>query len=193
MTQTRVILKKLVLDVCILLKFNSVIQKLENLRWKIYVEEINRKHGKRIKFIEQGTGGLCIAGDLSKFEMHSTSHLKSDTFIDCSGGVKIGRFFHTGRGLTIFSTSHNYMDGSMIPYDDVQLDRPVVIEDFVWVGANVTLVPGITVGEGSVIGAGSVVAKDVPRYAVVAGNPAKVIKYRDADKFERLKAEGLFN
>lgn len=48
----------------------------------------------------------------------------------------------------------------------------------VWIGANVTILDGITIGNGSVIAAGSIVVKDVPPYAIVGGNPAKVIKYR---------------
>lgn len=57
-------------------------------------------------------------------------------------------------------------------------DQDVVIEDGVWVGCNVVILKGVTVGRGSVVGAGAVVTKDVPPYAVVGGNPAKLIKYR---------------
>ena len=56
--------------------------------------------------------------------------------------------------------------------------RPVVIEDDVWIGGRVTILPGVHIGRGSVIGAGAVVTKDVPEYSVVGGNPAKVLKYR---------------
>ena len=108
------------------------------------------------------------------------------------GGVRIGKYFHPGRGLTIFSTNHNYNSDKLIPYDEIDIPKPVVIKDFVWCGANVTILPGVTIGEGAVIGAGSVVTKDVPDYAVVAGNPAKVIKYRDIEKFKKLKKEGKF-
>lgn len=61
-------------------------------------------------------------------------------------------------------------------------DADIVIEDDVWIGAGSIILKGVTVGEGSVIGAGSVVTKDVPPYAVVAGNPAKVIKYRFSEE-----------
>ena len=49
---------------------------------------------------------------------------------------------------------------------------------------NVTVLPGVTIGENAVVGAGAVVTKDVPDNAVVVGTPAKVIKYLDADKFK---------
>ena len=46
--------------------------------------------------------------------------------------------------------------------------------------------PGITIGDGAIVGAGSVVVHDVPKGAVVAGNPAKILKYRDINKFDKL-------
>jgi acetyltransferase-like isoleucine patch superfamily enzyme len=54
--------------------------------------------------------------------------------------------------------------------------RPVRIERNVWIGFDSCVLPGVTIGEGSVVGARSVVAEDVPPYAVVAGNPARVIR-----------------
>jgi acetyltransferase-like isoleucine patch superfamily enzyme len=54
--------------------------------------------------------------------------------------------------------------------------RPVIIEDAVWIGAHVLVLPGVTIGRGSVIGAGSVVTRDVPPMVVAAGNPARVVK-----------------
>lgn len=77
-------------------------------------------------------------------------------------------------------TSNHCMDRVDVPmwrqgFTEV---RPVVIEDDVWIGARVTLLPGVHIGRGSVIGAGSVVTKDVPAYSIVGGNPARVLKYR---------------
>ena len=56
--------------------------------------------------------------------------------------------------------------------------KPVIIDDDVWIGARVTILPGIHVHEHSIIGAGAVVTHDVPAYSIVAGVPAKVIKMR---------------
>jgi hypothetical protein len=99
-----------------------------------------RAHGIALNFVPQGGYDFCIAGDLSRFEIDQTSHIKSGTFIECSGGVRIGRYFHPGRGLTIFSTNHNYRSDRMIPYDERDLLGPVVIGDCVWAGANVSIV-----------------------------------------------------
>lgn len=58
---------------------------------------------------------------------------------------------------------------------DIEFGKPVTIGKNVWIGGNCSILPGITIGDHAVIGAGSVVTKDVPRHAIVAGNPAKFI------------------
>ena len=59
---------------------------------------------------------------------------------------------------------------------------PPIIHSKVWIGSRVIIMPGVEIGEGAVIGAGSVVTKNVPPFAVVGGNPARVIKYRRFDE-----------
>jgi len=151
-----------------------------------------RKQGVDIHFVPQGGYFIEIAGDLSKFSIAPGSHLKSDTFIECSGGVTIGKFFHPARGLTIFSSNHNYRGGRKIPYDETDIVAPVVIGDFVWCGTNVTIVPGVTVGDGAIIGAGSVVVRNVEPLTIVGGAPAEIIGTRDAEHFQRLLLEKSF-
>ena len=63
------------------------------------------------------------------------------------------------------------------------------IEVYVWVGRRCIILPGVTIGKGAVIAAGSVVVKDVEPFAVVGGNPAKFIKYRNIERFEQLEKE----
>ncbi|RLN88988.1 hypothetical protein BBJ28_00026380 [Nothophytophthora sp. Chile5] len=58
----------------------------------------------------------------------------------------------------------------------LELGKPITIEDDVWIGGNVVVLPGVRIGRGAVIGAGSVVTKDVPAMSIYAGNPAKLIR-----------------
>ncbi len=82
--------------------------------------------------------------------------------------------------------NHNYNVVSTFPFKHrINIDDPrdlfldnVVIGNDVWIGANAIILPGVNIGDGAVIGAGTVVTKDVPPYAIVGGNPARVIKYR---------------
>jgi acetyltransferase-like isoleucine patch superfamily enzyme len=165
-------------------------------RWASLMAQVRvqrlRARGIPLTFIPQGGQDFCIAGEENLFRIDPTSHIKSGTFIDCSGGVTIGAHFHVGRGLTIFSSKHNYKTDRAIPYDLVDLAAPVVIEDCVWAGANVSILPGVTIGEGAIIAMGAVVSRDVPAGAIVAGNPARVVGQRDMALYQRLKAEGRF-
>lgn len=67
---------------------------------------------------------------------------------------------------------------TLSPHNKVQERKPIHIGNDVFIGMNVTILDGVSVGDGSVIGAGAVVAKDVPPYAIVAGNPLQILRYR---------------
>lgn len=56
--------------------------------------------------------------------------------------------------------------------------KPIIIEEDVWIGARAIILPGVVIGKGSVIGAGCIVARNIPEYSVVVGNPGRVIKNR---------------
>ncbi len=182
---------KLIYLLLYFLQFDRAVDFVLKARTQVRLMRYSRQ-GVEINFIPQGGYDLMIVGDIAKFEIHPTSHLKSDTFIECSGGVKIGRYFHVGRRLTVFSLTHDYKNAQKIPYDDTVISQPVTIDDFVWCGADVTVLPGVTIGEGAIVGAESVVIRDVPRLTIVAGNPARIIGARDEVQFEKMKAEAAF-
>lgn len=108
------------------------------------------------------------------------------------GSVTIGDFFHSGMNITIITSNHNWNSDIAIPYDKVRINKAIYIKDFVWFGHGIIVTPGVTIGEGAIIAAGAVVTRDIPDYAIAGGNPAKVIKYRDIEKFNRLKAGKKF-
>lgn len=108
------------------------------------------------------------------------------------GKVHFGDYFHSGTECMIITQNHNY-EGDMIPYDNTYVYKNVTIGECVWFGNRVIVTGNVTIGEGAIIAAGSVVCKDVPPLAIVGGNPAKVIKYRDKEHYYKLKADGKFN
>lgn len=118
--------------------------------------------------------------------------LNGECYINAQGGVHIGRYCHVGKGLTIYSSNHNHRSKVAIPYDDVDILKLVSIGDCVWIGANVSLLPGTTIGDGAVIAMGAVVRGDVPAGTVMAGNPARPVGQREMETFGRLYAAGAF-
>lgn len=93
--------------------------------------------------------------------------------------VKIGSHVMMGPDCLIYTRNHNFGDiENPMCFQGFQKYKPVVIGNDIWIGARVIILPGIQIGDGAIIGAGSVVTKNVEKYTIVAGNPAKVIKRR---------------
>lgn len=109
------------------------------------------------------------------------------------GGVKIGNHFHSGTGINIMLGSHDYDNDNAIPYGKGHVPKNIEIGDFVWLGTNCSICGNVTIGEGAIVAYGANVVKDVPPYAIVGGNPAKVIKYRDIEHFQELKEKNKYN
>jgi acetyltransferase-like isoleucine patch superfamily enzyme len=82
--------------------------------------------------------------------------------------------------VAILASSHNFerTDIPIVEQGDTEI-KTVIIEDDVWLGRNVIVLPGITIGSGVIVGAGSVVTKNIPPYSIVAGVPAKLIRKRN--------------
>jgi acetyltransferase-like isoleucine patch superfamily enzyme len=118
--------------------------------------------------------------------------IHAGAYLDAEGGLTIGNNFVASSNLHVLTSVHNYEAPELLPWDEGKHLRPVVFGDNVWAGLNVIVLPGVTVGEGAVLAAGAVVTKDVPPCAVVGGNPARVLKYRDVERYEALKAAGKF-
>lgn len=107
---------------------------------------------------------------------------KGSTFYCTKAPLTIGNNVIFGPKPTIITGDHRTdIVGKFIIDSNVKVpenDAPVVIEDDVWVGANVTILKGVTVGRGAVIAAGAVVTKSCPPYSIVGGVPARVLKFR---------------
>lgn len=124
---------------------------------------------------------------------------KGSTFYCTRAQLVIGNKVIFGPRPTIITGDHRIdLIGEYIidVTDDQKLpnqDAPVVIEDDVWCGANVTILKGVTIGHGSVVAAGAVVTKSCPPYSIIGGVPAKVIKRRFTDEEIMLHEKILAN
>jgi acetyltransferase-like isoleucine patch superfamily enzyme len=113
--------------------------------------------------------------------------------ISSGGQVNIGDNFHSGKDCRIICQIHNFDSGEKIPYDSSYITKDVIIEDNVWLGHNVIILGGVTIGEGAILQAGSVVVKSIPPLGIAGGNPAKVFKERDSNHYFKLKKAGQFH
>ena len=94
--------------------------------------------------------------------------------------VYIGNYVMMGPDCIIYSNNHDFSDiNTPMMFQGKTKQCPVHIGNDVWIGSRVTIMPGVTIGNGVVIGASAVVTKDIPDYAVAAGVPARVVKYRN--------------
>lgn len=102
--------------------------------------------------------------------------------------LSIGSYVSIAPGATfLLGVNHQMQTLTTFPLYSLRISRsnkdalvrgPIIVEDEVWIGTNAIILSGITIGKGAIVAAGSVVTKNVPPYAIVAGNPAKVIKFK---------------
>jgi UDP-2-acetamido-3-amino-2,3-dideoxy-glucuronate N-acetyltransferase len=107
--------------------------------------------------------------------------ISSHSFI-CSG-VTIGDGVFVGHGVVFVNDrtpAAVNADGSLVTEEDWELE-PTTVKDWAAIGSNATIMGGLRIGEGSLVGAGSVVTADVPDRAVVAGVPARILRFRDSE------------
>jgi maltose O-acetyltransferase len=113
-----------------------------------------------------------------KIRIGSNCNLNYNVFIAGGGEVTIGDWVGFGPDVKIWSVNHRFDDPDTPWQKQGWNSDPVKIEDDVWVAANVFVMPGVTIGHGAILSAGSVVNKSIPPFAIVAGNPARVIGWR---------------
>jgi acetyltransferase-like isoleucine patch superfamily enzyme len=118
--------------------------------------------------INNGVGDV-IVGDRTRIGL-------SNTLI---GPVKVGNDVRLAQNVVLSGLNHNYTEINCPIHKQGVSTKPIVIEDESWIGANVVIVPGITIGRHSIVAAGSVVTKNIPAYCVAAGNPARLLKRYD--------------
>lgn len=130
---------------------------------------------------------IAVSNDPSGNKENAYLTIGTNTYIGeynnlraAGGRLTIGNNCLISQHITIVTSNHNIKKMHLIQ-EQAWTDKNnyVTICNDVWIGANSVILPGVTINIGAVIAAGTIVTKDVPPYAIVAGNPAKIIKYRE--------------
>jgi acetyltransferase-like isoleucine patch superfamily enzyme len=117
---------------------------------------------------------------VSKLFVGKNTYIGEQNNIRASGGViRIGDNCLISQQVSIIVSNHKIEKSALINSQAWESRGDVVIGDDVWIGCSCQILPGVSVGKGAVVASGSLVNNDVPPYAVVAGVPAKIIKYRE--------------
>lgn len=122
--------------------------------------------------------GVLIMTYGGNISIGSNCSINPYTIIYGHGGTKIGNNVLIAGHCMIIPNNHVYKDRSKTIWEQGNISKGINIEDDVWIAHNCSILDGVTLEKGSVVAAGAVVNKNVPAYAVVAGVPAKIIKYR---------------
>jgi len=160
----------------------SSIGKIGDILFRLYVSYKNHQISNKI-----GGGIIAYPFHISggnNISMPPTSNFGVESCLFTTRAkIVVGKYVMAGPKLTIITGDHHYLPGRYIASitDDekpAECDADVVIEDDVWIGANVTILKGVHIGRSAIIAAGAVVTKDIPEFAIAGGVPAKVIKYK---------------
>ncbi len=148
---------------------------LFRIKWRL-LNKHNRTSVRRIFDIRKVSVGCGTYGSLNIYTYSdSTEKLNIGNYCSISADVK----FITGGNHCYSRISQYPFDTFFLGHKDCSTSKgPIIIGDDVWIGMNAIVLSGVTIGQGAVVAAGSVVTHDVPAYAIVGGNPAKIIKYR---------------
>lgn len=139
----------------------------------------------RISLMGGTVGGLSVMGksvDLrgkaSLLKIGRGCYIGSRVRLDLHDKITLGDSVVVSDGCVLLTASHDINDP-----DWKHTKAPILLEDYVWIATNSIIMPGVTIGTGSVVGAGAVVAKSIPAYSIVVGNPARVIKERELKNY----------
>ena len=137
-----------------------------------YVQYLEELFGRKLDDVRILTPFICDFGNRVTFG--KDVFINHSAILSASGGIEFEGGCMAAPGLRIATINHD-----MNERHTIYTYGKVTVKQNAWIGMNVTICPGVTIGKYAVVGAGAVVTKGVPDYAVVAGVPAKVIKMLD--------------
>ncbi|MFC4810056.1 acyltransferase [Paenibacillus sp. GCM10023250] len=152
---------------------------LRELPWikgKLYVNQGGTlRVGNRVRFVGKPWASQLTVEKGAVLEIGDRTFINAGVGIASRNRVTIGRDVKIGPRTSILDSMYHQLDAN----DSAGASKPIVIGDNVWIGTRCTILPGVTIGENAVVAAGSLVNKDVPKNALVAGTPARVIRELD--------------
>ena len=136
--------------------------------------------------------------EIEKYNLIDNTQIGDMTYTGMGTSIiwaAVGKYCNISRHVDIGSNEHNYRAASMYPEYRLKNvvggkllfhpnEQQISIGNDVWIGHGVSILrkPGLVIGDGAVIGAGAVVTKSIPSYAIAAGNPARILKYRFSEE-----------
>ena len=173
-------------------KQGSIIHSSIELRQERFVNIFSPVYlGEGCKLLcwDEYTSGKNKQRLIPKLEIGENCHATRNFVCQCANRITIGKNVLIGSNVFIIDFNHgkfplteNYLD------NDLEVGE-VNIQNGVWIGNSVIILPGVLIGEKAIIAAGSIVTRDIPPYCIAAGNPAKVIKQYnfDINAWEKIK------
>ena len=134
-----------------------------------YVEELEELFGRKLDDVRILTPFICDFGN--RVKIGKSVFINHSAILSASGGIEFEDGVQVAPGVRIATINHDFNERhTKYTYGKVTVKKNA------WIGMNVTICPGVTIGKYAVVAAGAVVTKDIPDYAVAGGVPAKVIK-----------------
>ena len=122
---------------------------------------------RRFIVLAHKSQGVCFEG--------LPEYIHTDAYLDASGGLTIGKNAVISTNVVVLSHDWSFLKREKLKHNMDRAFSPVYIGEDVFIGASVVVLPGTRIGKSVIIGAGAVVKGDIPDYAIVVGNPAKII------------------
>ncbi|WP_325228117.1 acyltransferase [uncultured Oscillibacter sp.] len=146
-------------------------------------------------------GKMILAHCGKQVNIHSSAHFSAGLSLGdrsglgdrsiADGTVTIGDNVMIGPDVKFFSRNHRTTDTDIpMIFQGFGEVRPICVENDVWIGAGVIVLPGVHIGQGAILGAGSIIREDVPAYAVVIGNPSFIVQYRTGPRSKEGNGSG---
>lgn len=175
---------------------NKAIKGYENI-YNSYIEKLDLISPQAYIYNSHISGNVTIEKEVRLESIHidgcvkigvNTAIEKNSRIISTINKIEIGRFCSIAPMVEVTTVNHNLNTASTYFMNGIIFDKPstndlfskgsVKIGSDVWVGTQSIILPGVSIGDGAVVGANSTVTKDIPPYAIYAGNPARLIKWR---------------